>query len=108
MCIRDRFNINSRGKQYTGIAVAACAAFFLSDPNTWTTSDIVIVGDKYYRECISLQTNANTKEQSRKYLAMMDLQSRLYFNNRWINLNVRFDILMAKWMKIKVIKVFQI
>ena len=43
----ERFNIDSCGKENTGIAAVTCVAFFLLVPNTWTISDTdfkVIVG----------------------------------------------------------------
>ena len=62
----ERFNIDSHGKQCTGIAAVAWVAFFLLHPNTWTLSDkdyVVKLGDRYYRE--------NTyQEQDMEYLAM--------------------------------------
>ena len=51
-----------------------------------------MVDGRYYIECISLRANPNTQEENGEYLAMTDLRSRLYFNNHWINFNVRFDI----------------
>ena len=37
----ERFNIDSRGKQYTGIAAVACVGVFLLDPIIWTISDLI-------------------------------------------------------------------
>ena len=57
-------------------------SFFLLDANAWTISDvvyIVIVGHRYYRESISLQTNPNTQEHNWEYLAVTDRQYFIYF-----------------------------
>lgn len=36
----DRFGMDSRGKQYTGVAAVACVEFRVSDPITWTVSNV--------------------------------------------------------------------
>ena len=38
-----------------------------------------------------MEANTNAQEENRQYLAMTSLQS-LYFSNRWISLNLHFDI----------------
>ena len=80
----ELFNIDSRAKQYTGIAAAACAIFFVLDLNTSTISDTnytVIVEIGIIKKALSLRANPSTWEQNREHLAMIDLQSWLYFNN---------------------------
>lgn len=52
----------------------------------WNINDIITLGDRYYREYISLQENLST--QKKEYLPMMFSQS--YFNNCTINLKVHF------------------
>ena len=74
-----RFDL-SRGKQCTGIAAVACAAFTLLDPNKWSKSDIdyiVIIGDKYYNDCIAARDNPAPGEVNPEYLAVTDLSPRL-------------------------------
>lgn len=81
-----RFNF-SRGKQCTGIAAVACAAFTVSDPNMWSKSEIdyiVIIGDKYYNDCITARDNPAPGELNPEYLAITDLSPRLIYN--WENL----------------------
>ncbi|KAG7299154.1 hypothetical protein JYU34_017689 [Plutella xylostella] len=91
----DRFSIDSRGRQCTGIAATASVAFSLSDANTWTVSDvdyILIVGDTYYHECILARQNPNAGEQNVEYLALRELLPRLLFNGHWVNVNVQNNV----------------
>ncbi|CAG5047523.1 unnamed protein product [Parnassius apollo] len=79
-----RFNL-SRGKQCTGIAAVACAAFSVLDPNKWAKSDIdyiVIIGDKYYNDCIAARDNPAPGEVNPEYLAVSDLSPRLIYNRQ--------------------------
>ncbi|CAK1598328.1 unnamed protein product [Parnassius mnemosyne] len=75
-----RFNL-SRGKQCTGIAAVVCAAFSVLDPNKWAKSDndfIVIIGDKYYNDCIAARDNPAPGEVNPEYLAFQILVQDLY------------------------------
>ncbi|CAH1107909.1 unnamed protein product [Psylliodes chrysocephalus] len=58
------------------IAIIACIVFSLFDPNAWHKSDvdyIVILGDKYYRQCIVARVNPDNRELNHKYLAVTEL-----------------------------------
>ncbi|KAF9404700.1 hypothetical protein HW555_014214 [Spodoptera exigua] len=85
-----RFN-SSRGKQCTGIAAVACVAFTVLDPNNWSKSDIdyiLIIGDKYYNDCIASRNNPAFGEMNPDYLAVTDLMPSLVYNRQNIAITV--------------------
>ncbi|XP_076393046.1 uncharacterized protein LOC143266003 [Megachile rotundata] len=91
----DRFSIESRGKQCTGIAAVACVAFNLLDPSTWCTSDVdyvLLVGDKYYRDCIEARNNPDPGEVNVDYLAVTELLPHLSFNNIRVGIDIGYEM----------------
>ncbi|CAH1106753.1 unnamed protein product [Psylliodes chrysocephalus] len=90
----ERFSTESRGKQCTAIATIACTAFSLLDPNALYKSDvdyIVILGDKYYRECIVARVNPDNRELNREYLAVTELLPRIIFNRQAVDLSIHYE-----------------
>ncbi|CAG9134826.1 unnamed protein product [Plutella xylostella] len=90
----ERFSPDSRGKQCTAIAAVACTAFNLMDPNTWCKTDIdyiVILGDKYYRECVAARVSPDDSEVNREYLAVTELLPRLIFDRRSANVSFNYE-----------------
>ncbi|CAH2090905.1 unnamed protein product [Euphydryas editha] len=89
-----RFHL-SRGKQCTGLAAVACAAFTVLDPNKWAKSDIdyiVIIDDKYYNDCITARDNPALGEVNLEYLAVTDLSARLIYNRQHLVITVLEEI----------------
>ncbi|KAG5894349.1 hypothetical protein JTB14_031910 [Gonioctena quinquepunctata] len=87
----ERFSPESRGRQCTGIATVASVAFSLINPNYWCKSDIdymLLVGDKYYRDCIAARVNPNREEAHIEYLAATELLPNITYNNRKVDIIV--------------------
>lgn len=79
----SRFSMDTCGKQCTAIAAVACVAFNLSDPETWVSNDldyILILGDKFYRQCIMQRPIPDEREVNFEYLAATELLSEITFH----------------------------
>ncbi|CAK1579110.1 unnamed protein product [Parnassius mnemosyne] len=90
----ERFSPESRGRQCTGIATVASVAFSLINPNNWCKSDVdymLLLGDKYYRDCIAARANPNPEEAHMEYLAATELLPNITYNNRKVDINVRHE-----------------
>lgn len=77
-----RFNL-SRSKQCTGVATVACAGITVLDPKKWSRSDfdcIVILGAKYYNDCITARDNITPGKVNLEYLTETDLSLRLIYS----------------------------
>lgn len=92
-----QFEIDSRGKQCTAVVAVACVAFYISDPITWTVSDIdyiLIKGNAFYRQCMLARTEPDAREINTDYLAATELLSELTFHGCTVNLNINHDFII--------------
>ncbi|XP_076397900.1 uncharacterized protein LOC143266155 [Megachile rotundata] len=93
--VRKEIEVAQRSTESNSIAAVACVAFNLLDPSTWCTSDIdhvLLVGDKYYRDCIEARNNPDPGEVNIDYLAVTELLPHLLFNNIRVGIDIGYEM----------------
>ncbi|KAF9405354.1 hypothetical protein HW555_013881 [Spodoptera exigua] len=87
--------LGSSGRQCTAIAAVACVACYKSDPTAWTVSDldyILIIGDKFYRQCLAAKPEPDPAEINSDYLGATELLPQITFQGSCVNLNIAHDL----------------
>lgn len=68
----------------------SCVAFHLIDPNTLCQSDIdyiLIIGDKYYCDCIAARPEPTIDDSNSEYLAATELFPCITYNRQQVNIS---------------------